>query len=80
MKQYMAGIVVLGYGPLLYAIIYYFSDVWNYLTDDEEAEIQIWQVIIINKYFFLLLFLCSLCVFFFANIFAILVLCCFFYL
>lgn len=44
MKQYMAGIVVFGYGPLLYGIIYYFSDVWSYLGDDPEADVQLWQV------------------------------------
>lgn len=43
MKQYMAGIVAFGYGPLLYAIIYYFTDVWTYLTDDPQ-EILTWQV------------------------------------
>lgn len=40
----MAGIVVLGYGPLVYGVVYYFRDVWTYLTKHETENIQMWQV------------------------------------
>ncbi|XP_012276950.1 protein jagunal isoform X2 [Orussus abietinus] len=43
LQQYMIGIVVLGYMPLLYGVIYYFKDVWTYLTLEEPDDIQIWQ-------------------------------------
>lgn len=46
MKQYILGILLLGYGPLFYATLYYFGDVWTYLTsedDDEIEEIHFWQ-------------------------------------
>lgn len=48
MHQYIAGIAVFGYIPLIYAIIYYCKDVWTYLTSqnaDDIARIQWWQVI-----------------------------------
>lgn len=44
----MIGLVLFGFMPLLYAIIYYFSDVWTYLSADEDdeslEEVEIWQV------------------------------------
>lgn len=40
----MIGIILLGYGPLLYALIYYFKDVWKYLTIGKTDEIHFWQV------------------------------------
>ncbi|KAJ8941438.1 hypothetical protein NQ318_016070 [Aromia moschata] len=46
MRNYMIGLTLFGFLPLLYAIIYYFPDVWTYLTfDDEEEleEIHMWQ-------------------------------------
>ncbi|KOC67653.1 Protein jagunal [Habropoda laboriosa] len=39
LQQYMIGIIVLGYGPLFYAVIYYFKDVWKYLTVGKSDEI-----------------------------------------
>lgn len=42
----MIGIVLLGYGPLIYAIVYYFKDVWTYLTVGESTDIYLWKVII----------------------------------
>lgn len=50
MKQYLIGLILFGYFPLLYALAYYFSDTITYLTSDpdeneeELAEIEIWQV------------------------------------
>lgn len=50
MKQYLIGLVVFGYFPLLYALIYYFTDTITYLNADPEineeelAEVQMWQV------------------------------------
>lgn len=41
----MIGIIVLGFGPLFYAFVYYISDVWAYLTVGKDEEIQLWQVI-----------------------------------
>ena len=53
MKQYIAGIVVFGIFPLLYCIGYYFNDVVDYMSyDDDEVDIEdsdivFWKVIII---------------------------------
>ncbi|KAK9890059.1 hypothetical protein WA026_008867 [Henosepilachna vigintioctopunctata] len=46
MNQYIAGLVVFGFIPLLYALIYYFKDVLIYLTAEDEDDIervQFWQ-------------------------------------
>ncbi|XP_034940295.1 protein jagunal [Chelonus insularis] len=43
LKRYMIGIVVLGFGPLIYGIVYYLSDVWTYLTIGKTDDIQLWQ-------------------------------------
>lgn len=46
MKHYILGIVLFGFVPLLYAIVYYFGDVWTYLTSEDEedlAEVELWQ-------------------------------------
>jgi hypothetical protein len=40
----MSGIVIFGFGPLLYAAIYYFRDTWEYLKEGETDDILIWQV------------------------------------
>lgn len=40
----MIGIGVLGFGPILYALIYYAQDVWTYLRTGETEEIHMWQV------------------------------------
>lgn len=47
MRNYMIGLISFGFLPLFYALIYYLSDVWTYLTfeeDDELDDIHIWQV------------------------------------
>lgn len=44
MQQVVIGITLLGFGPLIYAFIYYFQDVWRYLKTGEKTEIEIWQV------------------------------------
>lgn len=49
MKKYIIGLTVTAILPLFYCIIYYFSDVLEYMrltsdTDIEETEIFIWQV------------------------------------
>lgn len=49
MKKYIIGLIVTALLPLLYCLIYYFSDVIDYLTldsetDIEETEIFLWQV------------------------------------
>jgi len=43
----MTGIMIFGFGPLLYAAVYYFSDTWEYLNEGETDEIMMWQV---NQY------------------------------
>lgn len=51
MRRYMVGLILFGFLPLLYAIIYYFRNVWTYLTfeDEEELEeIHMWLVDIHN--------------------------------
>jgi hypothetical protein len=47
MQRYMTGIMIFGFGPLLYAAVYYFSDTWEYLNEGETDEIMMWQV---NQY------------------------------
>lgn len=47
MQQYIFGIIVFGYLPLIYAVVYYFSDVSVYLFSEDEDElndVQKWQV------------------------------------
>lgn len=44
LQKYMIGIVLLGYGPLSYATVYYFKDVWTYLTVGKSEDIHLWQV------------------------------------
>ncbi|GLH08867.1 Protein jagunal [Gryllus bimaculatus] len=48
MKQYMVGIGVFGFGPILYAAIYYFGEAWEYLSTGETDEIMIWQHLLPN--------------------------------
>ncbi|XP_008556092.1 protein jagunal isoform X3 [Microplitis demolitor] len=43
MTRFMYGIVILGFVPLIYAIVYYISDVWIYLTAGKTEDIQLWQ-------------------------------------
>lgn len=49
LRRYMYGITALGFGPLLYCMLYYCGDVWRYLTMDEdedvssEVDIELWQ-------------------------------------
>ncbi|KAB0801175.1 hypothetical protein PPYR_05529 [Photinus pyralis] len=46
MQQYIIGIIIFGYLPLLFGIVYYCSQVWTYLTSqdaDELEKIQMWQ-------------------------------------
>ncbi|KAF5294765.1 hypothetical protein FQA39_LY00249 [Lamprigera yunnana] len=46
MQQYVFGILVSGYLPLFYGILYYFKDVWSYLTSKDSKDldkIQWWQ-------------------------------------
>lgn len=49
LRRYIYGITALGFGPLLYCVLYYCGDVWRYLTMDEdeddssEVDIELWQ-------------------------------------
>lgn len=49
----MYGVTALGFGPLLYCVLYYCGDVWRYLSSDvdeddsSEVEIELWQVSIV---------------------------------
>nr|CAD7194863.1 unnamed protein product [Timema douglasi] len=43
MQRYMIGIGVFGFGPILYAAIYYFSDVWSYMSTGETEDLFVWQ-------------------------------------
>jgi len=43
MKRYMIGICVFGFGPILYAAIYYFSEAWQYISTGDADDIQLWQ-------------------------------------
>lgn len=49
MQKFMIGLAVLGIGPLLYGLVYYFRDAVDYLTLDEatdvdDTDIHMWQV------------------------------------
>lgn len=43
MKRFMIGVGAFGLLPIFYAIIYYFPDVWTYVTTGETEEIILWQ-------------------------------------
>lgn len=49
LRRYMYGVSALGFGPLLYCVLYYCGDVWRYLSSDideddsSEVEIELWQ-------------------------------------
>lgn len=48
LRQYVYGIVALGFCPLLYCVLYYCGDVWRYLSHDDEddsseVDIELWQ-------------------------------------
>jgi len=45
----MIGIILLGLGPLVYATVYYFKDVWTYLSVGKSEDIHLWQVITFFK-------------------------------
>lgn len=44
----MIGLISFGFLPLIYAIVYYFGDVWTYLRADKDdeslEEVEFWQV------------------------------------
>lgn len=50
MQQYVAGIIVFGFVPLIICLVYYFNDVIGYLSysdedvDIEDSEITLWRV------------------------------------
>lgn len=49
MKKYIIGLMVTALLPLLYCIIYYFSDIVDYMSLDEETDIEdteifVWRV------------------------------------
>ncbi|XP_022187021.2 protein jagunal [Nilaparvata lugens] len=43
MKRYMYGIIVFGFGPVLFAAVYYFSEFWQYISEEEPGDITLWQ-------------------------------------
>ncbi|XP_014258734.1 protein jagunal [Cimex lectularius] len=43
MQKYMIGTGVFGLLPVLYAMFYYFPDVWHYVSTGEKDEILLWQ-------------------------------------
>lgn len=45
MRRYMYGIGVFGFGPILYAAIYYFSEAWQYISTGDTEGVMLWQVI-----------------------------------
>jgi len=49
LQKYMIGIILLGLGPLVYATVYYFKDVWTYLSVGKSEDIHLWQVITFFK-------------------------------
>lgn len=58
MKKFMIGLSVVGVVPLLYGLIYYIGDTWEYLTlpnekKVEETDIHIWLVSAIHQLVYL---------------------------
>ena len=43
-QAYIVGTILSGIVPVIYAIIYYFSDVSTYLKTRSTANVQVWQV------------------------------------
>ncbi|KAH0557948.1 protein jagunal isoform X1 [Cotesia glomerata] len=43
MTRFMYGIGLLGFGPIIYATIYYLPDVWAYLTVGKTEDILLWK-------------------------------------
>jgi len=43
LKHFIYGICITGYGPILYAAIYYFGEAWKYISTGETEDIHIWQ-------------------------------------
>ncbi|KAG8035526.1 hypothetical protein G9C98_006972 [Cotesia typhae] len=43
MTRFMYGIGLLGFGPIIYATIYYLPDVWVYLTVGKTEDILLWK-------------------------------------
>ncbi|XP_011496209.1 PREDICTED: protein jagunal [Ceratosolen solmsi marchali] len=43
LQQYMIGIAVLGFGSIVFGFIYYFKDVYEYLSTGNTQDIQMWQ-------------------------------------
>ncbi|XP_071445587.1 protein jagunal isoform X1 [Hetaerina americana] len=43
MQRYIGGIALFGFLPILYAAIYYFSEVWAYVVSGERENVFIWQ-------------------------------------
>lgn len=43
MNRYMYGIVIFGFGPILYAAVYYFSEAWQYISTGDTEGILLWQ-------------------------------------
>ncbi|KAK0159906.1 hypothetical protein PV328_007367 [Microctonus aethiopoides] len=43
LQRYMIGICILGFGPLIYGVVYYSSDVWEYLTIGKTSGMQLWK-------------------------------------
>lgn len=44
MKRYIIGIVVFGFGPILYGAVYYFPEAWQYITTGDVQDVTLWQV------------------------------------
>lgn len=49
MNKYVIGLIVLGFVPILYCLVYYFSDVIEYITleadiDIDDTDVIMWQV------------------------------------
>lgn len=42
-QRFIGGIGLFGYGPTLFAAIYYFGDCWTYIRTGNTDEIEMWQ-------------------------------------
>ncbi|KAK7603770.1 hypothetical protein V9T40_003769 [Parthenolecanium corni] len=42
-RRYMYLITIFGFGPIIYGAVYYFRDVWTYVSSGSTENIMLWQ-------------------------------------
>lgn len=44
MQKFLFGLLVFGFGPILYGFVYYFADVYQYISTKNSKGLQVWKV------------------------------------